>query len=275
MSDSEGLLHRIRRSRTLALGEQEPELLAAWHRRRRVGQVVRPLGKHVRFIAVPGPARKDVRLESLPGASGTRRSAPGWTRRIRPHLQRPCSALTDRFARSAHPPRTRCVIPCRLIDLRARHPRGGHRYGRGQPAVKARIPYRARLAGAEITRFAARWPERTDKLVYLDASHDFAGIDSVLGANPAWPPGFAPQPGTATDTLNARRERSKRYRFGYWSDAMESGMLRSPASVDGSDACFCRTRRSTRRSTAACRLPRSRLCHSTRCGLGSFIWTRS
>jgi pimeloyl-ACP methyl ester carboxylesterase len=94
------------------------------------------------------------------------------------------------------------------------------------------------IAGAEITRFAARWPERTDKLIYLDASHDFAGIDSILGANPAWPPGFAPQPGTPTDTLNAARERSKRYRFGYWSDAMESGILRSPASVDESDGCL-------------------------------------
>jgi pimeloyl-ACP methyl ester carboxylesterase len=94
------------------------------------------------------------------------------------------------------------------------------------------------IAGAEITRFAARWPKRTDKLVYLDASHDFAGIDSVLGANPAWPPGFAPQPGTATDTLNARRERSKRYRFGYWSEALESGFLRSPGSDEASDQCL-------------------------------------
>jgi pimeloyl-ACP methyl ester carboxylesterase len=94
------------------------------------------------------------------------------------------------------------------------------------------------VAGAEITRFAARFPDRTDKLVYLDASHDFAGIDSVLGANPAWPPRFSPPPGTATDTLNAARERFKRYRFGYWSDALESGILRSPGSDDLSDECL-------------------------------------
>jgi len=96
------------------------------------------------------------------------------------------------------------------------------------------------IAGAEITRFAARWPDRTDKLVYLDASHDFAGIDSVLGANPAWPPAFSPPSGTARDTLNAARARSKRYRFGYWSDALESGILRSPRSDEESDGCFLR-----------------------------------
>jgi pimeloyl-ACP methyl ester carboxylesterase len=96
------------------------------------------------------------------------------------------------------------------------------------------------IAGAEITRFAARWPDRTDKLVYLDASHDFAGIDSILGGNPAWPPVFKPPSGTARDTLNAARARAKRYRFGYWSDALESGILRSPSSDETSDECLLR-----------------------------------
>lgn len=35
------------------------------------------------------------------------------------------------------------------------------------------------IAGAEITRFAARWPDRVEKLVYLDAAHDFGGINSL------------------------------------------------------------------------------------------------
>ena len=33
------------------------------------------------------------------------------------------------------------------------------------------------ISGAEITRFAARWPERVEKLVYLDSAHDFDGYD--------------------------------------------------------------------------------------------------
>ena len=75
---------------------------------------------------------------------------------------------------------------------------------------------------------------RVERLVYLDASHDLAGIDSVLAANPAWPPDFAP----GTDTLNAARDWSKRYRFGYWSDALESGVNRSPDSDPAADRCL-------------------------------------
>ncbi len=96
------------------------------------------------------------------------------------------------------------------------------------------------IAGAEITRFAARFPERVDKLVYLDASHDFAGIDTVLGSNPAWPPDFSPARGTATDTLNAARDWAKRYRFGYWSDALESGVIRSPDPDPAATRCLGR-----------------------------------
>jgi pimeloyl-ACP methyl ester carboxylesterase len=92
------------------------------------------------------------------------------------------------------------------------------------------------IAGGEITRFAGRFPDRVERLVYLDASHDFAGIDSVLAANPAWPPDFEP----GADTLNAARDWSKRYRFGYWSDALESGVNRSPDSDPAADRCLLR-----------------------------------
>jgi len=74
--------------------------------------------------------------------------------------------------------------------------------------------------GMVATAVADRARDRIAKLVYLDASHDFAGIDGILAANPAWPPSFSPPPGTATATLNAARDRLKHYRFGYWSDAL-------------------------------------------------------
>jgi hypothetical protein len=51
---------------------------------------------------------------------------------------------------------------------------------------------------------------------------------------------FSPASGSARDTLNAARDRSKRYRFGYWSEALESGILRSPSSDEASDGCFLR-----------------------------------
>jgi pimeloyl-ACP methyl ester carboxylesterase len=96
------------------------------------------------------------------------------------------------------------------------------------------------MAGSEITRFAVRFPDRVDKLVYLDASHDFAGVDSVLNLNPAWPPDFVPPSGTVTDTLNAARDWSKRYRFGYWSEALESGENRSPDPDPAATRCLLR-----------------------------------
>jgi len=62
------------------------------------------------------------------------------------------------------------------------------------------------IAGAEITRFAARWPDRVERLGYLDAAHDFAGSDSLLASNPVPPPPVVlPARGTHDDTLNAYR----------------------------------------------------------------------
>lgn len=84
------------------------------------------------------------------------------------------------------------------------------------------------IAGAEITRFAARWPDRVDKLVYFDASHDFAGQDELMASNPASPPPVVlPARGTHDDTLNAYREWGKRDLWGYWSDAMEADRVRA------------------------------------------------
>ena len=225
------------------LGEQSPQLLAAWRRTdAEWADWVDPSTKHVRFIAVPGQAGKNIRLEIIDwggrgpallllaglGESGHIYNdiAPGLTDRFR------VIALTRRgHGVSSRADSSTCVLDTLVADIAA---------VMDSLQLKRASLIGHSIAGAEITRFAARWPDRTDKLVYLDASHDFAGLDSVLGANPAWPPAFSPPSGTARDTLNAARDRSKRYRFGYWSDALESGILRSPSSDEASDGCFLR-----------------------------------
>jgi non-heme chloroperoxidase len=83
------------------------------------------------------------------------------------------------------------------------------------------------IAGAEITRFAARWPDRVEKLVYLDSAHDFEGYDQLLAGNPSWPPPVAMRTGTHNDSLNAWRDWGKRDLWGYWSDAMEVDRVRT------------------------------------------------
>jgi non-heme chloroperoxidase len=232
-----------RTSPALPLGEQSPSLLAAWRRSdAEWAQWVDPSTKHVRFIALPSQPGKQVQLEVVDwGGRGPavlllaglgenahiyNDLAPGLTDRFR------VVALTRRgHGASSRADSSTCVLDTLVGDI---------------AAVMDTLQLRRAslighsIAGAEITRFAARFPDRTDKLVYLDASHDFAGIDSVLGANPAWPPAFSPPRGTARDTLNAARNRAKRYRFGYWSDALESGILRSPSSDDTSDECLLR-----------------------------------
>ena len=83
------------------------------------------------------------------------------------------------------------------------------------------------IAGAEITRFAARWPDRVEKLVYLDSAHDFDGYDRLFAANPSWPPPVPMRKGTHNDSLNTWREWGKRDLWGYWSEAMEVDRVRT------------------------------------------------
>jgi pimeloyl-ACP methyl ester carboxylesterase len=83
------------------------------------------------------------------------------------------------------------------------------------------------IAGAEITRFAATYPDRVDKLVYLDSAHDFDGYDQLLAANPSWPPPVTIRPGTHSDTLAAWRDWGKRDLWGFWSNAMEVDRVRA------------------------------------------------
>jgi non-heme chloroperoxidase len=225
------------------LGEQSPPLLAAWRRTNAEwAHWTDPSTKHVRFIAVPSQAGKNIRLEVIDwggrGPAVVLLAGLGEPGHIYNDL---APRLTDRFhvialTRRGHGVSSRadsatCVLDTLTADIAA---------VMDSLQLKRASLIGHSIAGAEITRFAARWPDRTDKLVYLDASHDFSGIDSVLSANPAWPPRFTPPSGTAVDTLNAARDRFKRYRFGYWSDALESGLLRSASSDEASDECLLR-----------------------------------
>lgn len=225
------------------LGEQSPQLLAAWRRTEAEWAAwTDSSAKHVRFIAVPGRADGGIRLEVLDwgghGPALLLLAGLGESGHIyndlAPHLadRFRVIALTRRGnGASSHADTSTYVLDTLAADIGAVMDSLG---------LKRASLIGHSIAGAEITRFAARFPDRVDKLVYLDASHDFAGIDSVLGANPAWPPDFTPPLGTRTDTLNAARAWSKRYRFGYWSDAMESGILRSPDSDPAADRCLLR-----------------------------------
>jgi non-heme chloroperoxidase len=225
------------------LGERSRPLLAAWRRTdAEWSDWVDPSTKHVLYVVVPGQPGKPVRLEVVDwggrGPALVLLAGLGETGHIYNDL---APGLTDRFrvialTRRGHGASSRadsstCVLDTLVADIAA---------VMDSLQLKRASLIGHSIAGAEITRFAARWPDRTDKLVYLDASHDFAGIDSILGANPAWPPAFSPPPGTARDTLNAARARAKRYRFGYWSDALESGILRSSRSDQASDECLLR-----------------------------------
>src|SRR5206468_1440069 len=124
--------------------------------------------------------------------------------------------------------------------VRPRYPDERYPYGHGQLPAGAGLANRSLHGRGRDVVFRRPLSGPGRELVYLDASHDFAGIDSVLSANPAWPPDFKPPGGSHTDTLNAARDWSKRYRFGYWSDALESGILRTRDSDPASERCLLR-----------------------------------
>ena len=74
------------------------------------------------------------------------------------------------------------------------------------------------IAGATITRFAARHPERTSGVVYLDATMDLAGRDSVLAANPV------PRPAPTDSSVEGVRRWYRDYFYGFWTDAIANAL---------------------------------------------------
>ena len=87
------------------------------------------------------------------------------------------------------------------------------------------------FAGDEITRFAALYPERVDKLVYLDAAYDRADLASETFSKNPFP---TPQPTKEErSSLAGYRKWWERNR-GFWSDAVEADLRETSLAPDGS-----------------------------------------
>jgi len=216
----------------LPRGDITPHMVAAW--RRTDAEWARwsdPSPHRVRFVTVPRGTPQGIRLEVLDwGGKGpviVFLAGSGGTAHVYDDL---APQLADRFrvlgitrrghgASSHASDTTTYTLDVMAEDVRAVLDSLG--------ISRASLVGHS-IAGAEITRFAARWPDRVDRLVYLDAAHDFAGSDSLLASNPVpAPPVVLPPRGTHDDTLNAYRVWGKRDLWGFWSDAMEADRVRA------------------------------------------------
>jgi pimeloyl-ACP methyl ester carboxylesterase len=74
------------------------------------------------------------------------------------------------------------------------------------------------IAGDEMTRFAGEHPDRTIKLVYLDAAQDWANFIDIMKEAP---PEFSPAKGDM-ESLDSFRQWLTR--MSYWSDAWEANL---------------------------------------------------
>jgi non-heme chloroperoxidase len=87
------------------------------------------------------------------------------------------------------------------------------------------------FGGDEMTRFAEMYPERVDKLVYLDAAYDRADLASEAFTKNPFP---TPQPSKEERaSLAGYRDWWKRIR-GYWSEAVENDLRETSIAPDGS-----------------------------------------
>jgi pimeloyl-ACP methyl ester carboxylesterase len=69
------------------------------------------------------------------------------------------------------------------------------------------------IAGDELTRFAATWPDRVSRLVYLDAAHDRVPLVAMINQHP--PPRVAPM--TGADSVSPKALQEYTYRsYGVW-----------------------------------------------------------
>jgi pimeloyl-ACP methyl ester carboxylesterase len=87
------------------------------------------------------------------------------------------------------------------------------------------------FAGDEMTRFAGAYPDRVDKLIYLDAAYDRADLASEAFSKNPFP---SPRP-TKEEmaSLVGYREWWMRNR-GFWSDAVETDLRETTIAADGS-----------------------------------------
>jgi pimeloyl-ACP methyl ester carboxylesterase len=220
---------------TLPRGDITPQKLAAW--RRTDAEWARwtdPSPHRVLFIPVAGRAREDttkpVRLEVLDwggtGPAVVLLAGSGGTAHVYDDF---APQLVDRFriigiTRRGHGASSRAAdtMTYMLDPLTADIATVLDTLGIHRASLVGHS-----IAGAEITRFAARYPDRVEKLVYLDSAHDFDGYDKLLAANPSWPPPVSIRQGTHSDTLSAYRDWGKRDLWGFWSNAMEVDRVRA------------------------------------------------
>jgi non-heme chloroperoxidase len=221
-----------RSARAEPRGDITQRKLAAWRRTdAEWSRWTDPSPHHVRFVTVPGGAPEGIRLEVLDwggkGPAIVLLAGSGGTAHIYDDL---APQLTEHFrvlgitrrghgASSHASDTTTYTLDVMAEDVRAVL----DSFGISRTSLVGHS-----IAGAEITRFAARWPDRVDKLVYLDSAHDFAGMTSLLASNPVQaPPVVLPPQGTHDDTVNAYRVWGKRDVWRFWSDAMEADRIRA------------------------------------------------
>jgi pimeloyl-ACP methyl ester carboxylesterase len=84
------------------------------------------------------------------------------------------------------------------------------------------------IAGAELTLFAARFPERVGKLVYLDAAYDRSTQEAVLEADPVpWLGAATPEDRASLQAWLAYTRRARVDLARYWTAAVEADVSAS------------------------------------------------
>lgn len=86
------------------------------------------------------------------------------------------------------------------------------------------------FGGDEMTRFAAVYPERVDKLIYLDAAYDRADLATeAFSKNPFPSPQLTKEERASLTGYRAWWERNR----GFWSDAVETDLRETSLATDG------------------------------------------
>lgn len=86
------------------------------------------------------------------------------------------------------------------------------------------------IAGDEMTKFAGLYPQRVNKLVYLDAAYDRAELFSIMAQAP--PASSAPVSPQDLATFEGLRETTKKA-FDFWSDAQEADLRATSLGANG------------------------------------------
>lgn len=86
------------------------------------------------------------------------------------------------------------------------------------------------MAGGEMSRLAERYPDRVERLVYLDAAYDRERLPELMDADPAGEPQPAPSDLASFETFEAWYRRT----LGFWSPAAGADLRAMYRGSDGS-----------------------------------------